>query len=92
MGKQNHNSDSALGGVFGVIGALVALAVGDAQDIGGGATFILVLVLGFIGYAVGEWIEIAIVRILFVVGSILTFIMNAAIRRFFGELLSALLG
>lgn len=94
MGQQQprSNDDSSLGKVFAVIGVVAALATGGQQDMDGGGVIILMIFFGAIGYAIGKWVEIVIIRILFIVTAIIMFLMNMAIRRFIWELISGIFG
>lgn len=94
MGKQQpktkSGSDSALGKFFAVVGVLAALATGGQQDMEAGGVIVLILFFGVIGYAVGEWVEATIIRILFIITAVILFLMNMAIRRFIWEMLSGI--
>ena len=85
-----ENSNSALGSVFAVIGFFAGMSVGGSSDMEGGEIFILVVILTFVGYAIGKWVEETIIKILFIIGAIITFIVNATIRAFIGEMLTAM--
>lgn len=87
---QQNNENSALGNIFGIIGILAAFAAGGSADMDGGPIFLLVLVLGFTGYAIGKWVEAAIVQLLFIVGAIITILINAAVRSFIWNILSSI--
>lgn len=89
--KTKSSSDSALGKVFAVIGVFAALATGGQQNMEAGGVIVLILFFGVIGYAVGEWVEATIVRILFIITAVVLSLMNIAIRRFIWEMLSGIL-
>ncbi len=90
--KTSNNDDSPLGGVFAVIGILAALAMGGEQDMEGGAILLAILILGFIGYAIGRWVEAVLVQLIFIGAAVIMFLMNAAIRSFIWSIISGLFG
>lgn len=89
----NHNGsedNSVLGIVFAFIGITAAGVMASDSNMSNWASLILVLIMAVIGYRVGKAVELIAFRVLFIIASIILFLMNVAIRRFIWEVLKAI--
>lgn len=88
----NHNADenSILGLVFAIIGIGAAGSMAADSNMSNGASLAFVIIMAVIGYHVGKAVEMIAFRVLFIIASVILFLMNVAIRRFVWELLSAI--
>jgi uncharacterized membrane protein (Fun14 family) len=87
---ENKNNNSALGKLFAFIGILSALSVGTETNMETAPLLLSIAFLGILGYAVGEWAEKTIIRIIFFIGVIISFVINAAVRRIIMEIVYAI--
>jgi|GEM_PF-4221943 len=89
----NHNSsedNSVLGIVFAVIGITAAGVMASDSNLSNWGSLVLVLIMAVIGYKVGKAVELIAFRVLFIIASIILFLVNVAIRRFIWEVLKAI--
>lgn len=85
MGKQEGGS---LATFFGWVGVFAGAAVGAEAGEGTGL-LIGAIIFGIAGYWIGSVVEVVLVRVFFVVGSIISILINSAIRRFLWELFTS---
>lgn len=92
MSNNDNNQDTELGYFLGVVGCIAGFAYGSGRGMDDRAIYLLVFLLGAIGYVIGRWVEIAIVQIIFFVAALIMFFMNMAIRSFIWGIISGLFG
>lgn len=88
MASQDDNS--VLGIVFAIIGIGAAGSMATDSNMSNGASVVLIIIMAVIGYHVGKAVELIAFRVLFIIASIILFLMNVAIRRFVWEVLTAI--
>lgn len=92
MGKQEK--DSAFGKAFSIIAVIASISFlsSDSSSLEGWQPWLFVFIAAIVGYRIGEFVESLVVKALFIISSIILFLINAAVRRFIWDIISSLFG
>ena len=78
--------------IFAVIGFIAGISSSAEADAGGGAIFFTGVIMAFMGFAIGRFVDKVVAWVLFIVASVIMILVNTAIRQFLWKLVMAIFG
>ena len=86
----SNNKDNSLGGLFAAVALVASISAVWESDLTLLGGFIFIVICTAIGYAVGQFVDALIGRVIFFIGSVVLLLYNAAVRRVIWDFISSL--
>lgn len=75
--------------ILAIVGFFAGIAAGQETNLEGMGVFIFAIIMSAIGFGVGNLVDKVVAWLLFILVSLIMFLVNSAIRRFIWEIISA---